>query len=71
VDAHSRLHVAVALDAAGVELGRWQGANDTTGWAALLAWAAALGSMRQWGIEGSGGYGRGLAQSLVGVGEAV
>ncbi len=31
----------------------------------------ALGEERRWGIEGGGGYGRGLAQHLVGLGEVI
>ena len=31
VDAHKSVHAAVALDAAGRELGRWRGANSCAG----------------------------------------
>ena len=71
VDAHKQVHAAVALDAAGRELGRWRGANSAAGWAALRQWAAGFGTARQWGIEGAWSYGRGLAQHLVAAGEAV
>ena len=71
VDAHKGLHVAVALDGAGRDLGRWQGPNSHAGWADLAQWAADLGTPRQWGIEGAWNYGRGLAQHLVGAGEMV
>ena len=40
-------------------------------WLALEQWAVALGAPRQWGIEGAGQYGRGLAQRLVADGESV
>jgi transposase len=71
VDAHKRAHVAVALDERGQELGQRQVANTAEGWAALLAWAAALGgdAPQQWGIEGAGHYGRGLAQAVLAAGE--
>jgi hypothetical protein len=36
VDAHKALHVAVAIDAAGEQIGRWRGANGAAGWAELL-----------------------------------
>src|SRR5262245_13646192 len=71
VDAHKRVHEAVALDAVGREVGRRRVPNSAAGWGDLLAWAAALGPPRQWGVEGAWGYGRGLAQYLVAAGETV
>jgi len=71
VDAHKRVHVALALDEAGRELGQWRGPNSTAGWQALGQWVLAFGGDRQWGIEGAWGYGRNLAQHLVASGEAV
>jgi transposase len=71
VDAHKRVHVAVALDDAGVEVGRWRGANSPAGWCALAEWAASIGPDRTWGIEGAWGYGRGLAQHVVAQSETV
>jgi len=71
VDAHKRVHVAVALDAAGRELGVWKGANSGRAWQELRDWAAALGAQRVWGVEGAWSYGRGLAQHLVAGGEVV
>ncbi len=71
VDAHKRMHVALAVDEAGREVGDWQGPNSESGWQHLAAWASALGESRQWGIEGAWSNGRGLAQHLVGGGEIV
>jgi transposase len=74
VDAHKRVHEAVALDEAGRERGRRRVPNTAAGWHELLAWAAGLDgpeAPRRWGIEGAWGYGRGLAQHLVEAGEAV
>jgi transposase len=74
VDAHERVHEAVALDPAGREVGRRRVPNTAAGWRDLLAWATGLGgedAPRRWGIEGAWGYGRGLAQHLVAAGEAV
>jgi transposase len=71
VDAHKQVHVAVAVDAAGQELGQWRGPNTPDGWHELAAWACTLGEPRQWGIEGAWNYGRGLAQQLVEDGEVV
>ena len=70
VDAQKRIHAAVALDAAG-QVAAWRGPNRPEGWADLLAWAVELGAVRQWGIEGAGQDGRGLAQYVVAAGEAV
>lgn len=71
MDAHSRQHVVVALDAAGSSIGHCTIPNDPTGWDRLATWAQHLGAERQWGIEGAWGYGRGVAQNLVRAGEAV
>lgn len=71
VDAHKVMHVAVAVDEAGHELGEWSGTNSKKGWRSVLAWAESFGPERQWGIEGAWNYGRGLAQQLVTSGETV
>lgn len=71
VDAHKRVHAAVAIDEAGREVGRWRGPNARSAWDELRVWAEQWGSDRAWGIEGAWGYGRGLAQRLVETGEVV
>jgi transposase len=71
VDAHKKLHVAVALDSSGQQIGQWRGANSRSSWIDLQRWAIAQGQVRRWGIEGAWNYGRGLAQHLVLVGEQV
>lgn len=71
VDAHKRVHHAVALDPAGRVLGSWRGTNSPASWHQLLAWAASWPGPRQWGVEGAWNYGRGLAQCLVAHGEPV
>jgi transposase len=71
VDAHKHVHVALALNDAGREVGDWRGPNSEQGWANLARWAASLADERQWGIEGAWNYGRGLAQHLVALGETV
>lgn len=65
VDAHKKIHVAIALDDAGSELAQWRGPNSPAGWRSLAEWGSALGGDRRWGVEGAWGYGRGLAQHLV------
>lgn len=71
VDTHKRLIVAVVLDAAGQVTADWAGDNTPAGWDQLQSWAAEQGSERIWGIEGSGQYGRGVAQRAVVAGETV
>lgn len=65
VDAHKQLLVAVAVDANRQEGASLEVENSLHGWDTLLAWARDQDADRQWGIEGSGGLGRGLAQYLV------
>ncbi len=71
VDAHKRVHMAVAVDAAGREVARWRGPNSPAGWRQVGEWATALGMPCRWGIEGAWNYGRGLAQYLVAAGAEV
>ena len=65
VDAHKQVHVAVAVDEAGRKLDDYEIPNKPGAWQELYEWAYNLGDARQWGVEGSGSYGRGLAQHLV------
>src|SRR5512142_1289276 len=71
VDAHKRIHVALALDEFGREVGSWQGTNSKRGWDTFHVWLDEFGPARRVGIEGAWGYGRGLAQHLVAAGEVV
>ena len=71
VDAHKRLHVAVALDAGGRELSHWSGPNSVAGWQRFRDWLGGFEPERRVGIEGAWSYGRGLAQYLVDDGESV
>ena len=71
VDAHKSVHVAVALNEAGQRIAEWSGANTVAEWGRFREWLTSLGGARQVGIEGAGGYGRGLAVSLLHAGEVV
>lgn len=53
VDAHKSMHVALAVDEAGREVGDWQGPNSESGWHHLAVWSSGLGEPGQWGIEGA------------------
>jgi transposase len=71
VDTHADQHVAAALDQHGRRLGTCTVPTTPGGYAALLAWANARGTLEQVGIEGAGSYGAGLARWLRGRGVAV
>lgn len=71
VDAHKRLHQALALGAQGEISGERTITNEPQEWAALLEWARALDPERIWAVEGAWYLGRGLAQFLARSGERV
>ena len=62
VDTHKHIHVAVAIDTCGIHLGNQSFAADSGGYQALLTWAETHGRIQAFGIEGTGGYGVGLAR---------
>jgi transposase len=64
VDTHKHLHVAVALNQLGGMLGQLTIPADSGGYAQLAQWAAALGRVVAFGVEGTGSYGAGLASHL-------
>ncbi|MDP9488457.1 MAG: IS110 family transposase [Actinomycetota bacterium] len=64
VDTHLDLHVAVALDHLGRRLDDLTVPTREAGYAKLLRWAEALGSLERVGIEGAGSFGAGLARYL-------
>jgi len=64
VDTHKDVHVAVALDFLGARLATTTIPVGAKGYQALDTWAAALGPIRAFGIEGTGSYGSGLSRFL-------
>jgi transposase len=64
VDTHKDEHVAVALDELGTRLGEYFAPATPDGYGALLEWAAKLGTVRVFGVEGCGSYGCGLYRFL-------
>lgn len=64
VDTHKYAHVAVALDHLGTRLGDRHVPANRESYARLEAWAASLGRVSAFGIEGTGSYGVGLASFL-------
>ena len=71
VDTHADSHVAAALDQAGRPLGTRTIPTTPGGDAALLGWARRLGMVDRIGVEGTGGYGAGLARWLRAHGQLV
>jgi transposase len=63
VDAHKDVHVAVALDALGVQLDSREIAATAAGYRSLLCWAQEFG-VPAFAIEGTGSYGAGLVRFL-------
>jgi transposase len=70
VDTHKGLHVAVAFDVLGVELGSREIATTEAGYRDLLGWARGLG-VPAFAVEGCGSYGAGLTRFLQLAGVAV
>ena len=64
VDPHRHIHVAVAIDTDGIHLDDHAFAADSGGYQALLTWAETHGRIQAFGIEGTGGYGVGLARAV-------
>lgn len=64
VDTHKSNHVAVAITAQGARLGALTIPTSRQGYSGLEAWASGLGSIKAFGIEGTGSYGAGLSRHL-------
>jgi transposase len=72
VDTHKDTHTAAVVDVrTGGVLARATVAADPDGYAELVALAEQHTGLRGWAIEGTGGYGAGLARHLADAGELV
>lgn len=72
VDTHKHTHTAAVVDArTGAVLDRVTVTADPDGYAELVAVAGRHSGLRAWALEGSGGYGAGLARHLSGLDELV
>src|SRR3954470_3000825 len=72
VDTQTDTHTAAVLDAhTGALLARATVAADPDGYAELSALAEQHSGLRAWALEGTGGYGAGLARHLADAGELV
>src|SRR3712207_9385909 len=64
VDTHKHTHAAVAVTGLGARVGELTIEVGLAGYRELEVWARSLGSVRAFGIEGTGSYGAGLARFL-------
>ncbi|MFI6761193.1 transposase, partial [Micromonospora sp. NPDC050417] len=72
VDTHKDTHTAALIDSrTGAVLDRATVNADPAGYAALTVLADQHSGLRAWALEGSGGYGAGLARHLAAAGEMV
>jgi transposase len=71
VDSHKDVHVAAAVDHLGRVLGTTWVPTTTRGATQLLRWATRLGTVRRFGIEGTGSFGAGLSRWLQEQGQEV
>jgi transposase len=71
VDTHSEAHVAAAVDELGRILGTVEIPADRRGYRELLRFSERLGTVEQFGVEGTGAYGAGLARYLTARGHRV
>ena len=64
VDTHKEVHAAAAISGVGAHLATTTIPASSKGYGALEAWAKSMGSVRAFGIEGTGSYGAGLSRFL-------
>ena len=64
VDTHLDSHVAVAMDDLGRRLRETHVPTTVAGYAKMLGWATALGTLERIGIEGAGSFGARLSRFL-------
>ena len=71
VDTHQDERVAVAIDRQGVRLAERNAPATTYGYGELKRWSRSLREIWDFGVEGTGSYGAGLARFLIGRGYTV
>lgn len=71
VDTHKSNHIAVAINMQGARMGVMSIPTTPGGYHGLEAWATGLGSVKAFGIEGTGSYGAGLSRDLLAKGHTV
>ena len=65
VDTHKDVHVAVAINGLGARLATASFPVTSAGYQQVAAWAAELGIVHAFGVEGTGSYGAGLTCALL------
>ena len=71
VDTHKSNHIAVAINIQGARMGAMTIPTTREGYHILAQWATGLGSVKAFGIEGTGSYGAGLSRDLLAKGHTV
>jgi transposase len=71
VDTHKHTHAAVAVTGLGARVAELTIRVGLAGYRELEVWARSLGTVRAFGVEGTGSYGAGLARFLRGEGHVV
>jgi len=71
VDTHKSKHIAVAISHQGACLGSMTISTNSQGYRDLEAWASGFGTIKAFGIEGTGSYGAGLSRDLLAMGHMV
>jgi transposase len=71
VDTHADVHVAAALDDRGRQLDTLEFDATAAGSEGLLVWAASFGPLVEFGVEGTGSYGKDLTRALIAAGHVV
>ena len=64
VDTHKHTHAAMAITGLGVRVGELTIEVGLGGYRELEAWARSLGTIRAFGVEGTGSYGAGSTRFL-------
>src|SRR5215218_6727979 len=64
IDTHKHTHAAVAITGLGARVGELVIKVGLDGYRELEVWARSLGTMRAFGVAGTGSYGAGLARFL-------
>ena len=71
VDTHKSKHIAVAINGQGARLGTMTIPTTRQGYCDLERWASEFGTLKAFGIEGTGSYGAGLSRDLLAKGYTV
>ena len=71
VDTHKSNHIGVAISRQDARLGTITIPTTRQGYRDLEAWASEFGTIKAFGIEGTGSYGAGLSRDLLAMGHTV